>query len=755
VTLSAAPGVTEASLSRLQRSLPSLFLMTDSFSTGGSERQFVALAREVDPSRFRVDVGCVQKRGELLAGFESAIEFPLGGNLYGPSSWRMRLRLARHLRRNRISVAHAFDFYTNVALLPVARLARVPVVIGSHRQLGDLLGSAKFNAQLLAFQFCDRIVCNSRAAVRILIDNGIPERKLDVIRNGLPEEAFAPAEPALPKLPGVLRVGMIARMNTPAKNHALFIEAAARIASRFPNVEFVLVGDGAVRADLERQVEQLGLDNRVIFLGDRRDIPEVLAALDLSVLPSRSESLSNSILESMAAGVPVIASEVGGNPELLGERRGMLIKPGDCNVLARAIESALLDPGWRQQTSDRARKFASENLRLADASRRYEELYDELLAEKNWHPTQSCTSKLGRCTRVVIVAASPRYVGGQSVQAELLERSWRDDPEVEASFVAIDPSFPRWLQWVNSFPGIRTLFRLPIYLSDLWRAFENADIAHVFSASYWSFLVAPVPAWIAARARGAKVLIHYHSGEARDHLRRSGLARYVLSRVDKVVVPSNFLVDVFREFGIDAESAANMIDLSEFRFRKREPLRPHLVCTRGFHPYYCVDVVVRAFAEVQKQYPQAQLDLLGAGPTEGEIRKLVSELRLANVRFAGVVSREKIGDYYDQADIFINASRLDNMPVSVLEAYAAGLPVVSTAPEGICYVVENGRTGLLSEVGNPSALAANVVRLLDDPQLASNLTVNALQKCKQYEWRVLRQKWLAVYESLVGVAESH
>jgi len=433
----------------------------------------------------------------------------------------------------------------------------------------------------------------------------------------------------------------------------------------------------------------------------------------------------------------------------------MLIRPGDVNALARAIESALQVPGWRQQTGDRARKFVSDHFRLAVISRRYEELYEELLDEKNWRPTKSDTGKVRRRTRVVIVAASPRYVGGQSVQAELLERSWRDDQEVEASFVAIDPSFPGWLQWVEAFPGIRTLFRLPLYFQNLWRAFESADVAHIFSASYWSFLVAPVPAWLVARSRGAKVLIHYHSGEAHDHLRRSRMARLVLSRVDKIVVPSKFLVDVFREFGLPAEVVPNGVDLSQFRFRPRRQVPPHLICTRGFHPYYCVDVVVRAFAEVQKQYPQAELDLLGAGKTEGGIRDLVGELKLAKVRFAGVVSREKIADHYDRADIFINASRLDNMPVSILEAYAGGLPVVSTAPEGMCYVVDDGRTGLLSEVGNPRALAANVLRLLSDGGLASNLASNALEKCKQYEWRLVRQQWLAVYESLVDVADSH
>jgi len=754
VSATLASEASKSSPFKPHRSSPTLFLMTDSFSTGGSERQFAALASTLSQSRFAVRVGCIQKQGDFINGFEGAVEFPLGGNLYGPTSWRMRVGLARHLRRNHVDVAHAFDFYTNVALLPVARLVQVPAVIGSHRQLGDLLGSAKFNAQIFAFQFCDRIVCNSRPAARILGDHGISEKKLVVIGNGLPEEAFTSTEPALPRAKGLMRVGMIARMNIAAKNHALFLEAAARIAARLPHVEFVLAGDGALRSDLERQVSQLRLQHRVLFLGNRRDIPEVLASLDLAVLPSASESLSNAILESMAAGVPVIASDVGGNPELLSDGRGTLVKVGDSEALARAIESALLNPRWRRETGDRARKFASEHFRLVDVTRQYEELYEELLEEKNWQPRQIVSGTAGSRTGVAIVAASLRYVGGQSVQAELLQRCWSGDPEVEAKFVAIDPPFPGWVRWVEKIPGVRTLFRLPLYLRNLWRAFERVDIAHIFSASYSSFVIASVPAWLVARARGAKVLIHYHSGEAQDHLHKSLAARFVLNCVDRIVVPSKFLVDVFSVFGLGAVAIPNVIDLSQFRFRARESLRPHLICTRGFHPYYCVDIVLRAFAEVQKQYPEARLDLLGTGPAEGVLRDLSRELTLDNVCFEGVISREKIADYYDRADVFINASRLDNMPVSILEAYAAGLPVVSTAPEGMSYVVDDGKTGLLSPVGDSRALAESVLRLLNDPQLASSLATDALQKCSQYEWRVVRQQWLGVYETLLSV-ESH
>ena len=350
--------------------------------------------------------------------------------------------------------------------------------------------------------------------------------------------------------------------------------------------------------------------------------------------------------------------------------------------------------------------------------------------------------------KVSIVAASLRYVGGQSVQADLLVRHWHNDPAADVEFIPIDPELPSFLHWVERVPFLRTLVRQPFYLVSLWRAVGRTEIAHIFSASYWSFLIAPAPALWIARLRGKKAIIHYHSGEARDHLRRFASARAILPKADRLVVPSEYLVDVFREFGITAQAVANIVDVGQFSFRERRPVRPHLICTRGFHPYYRVDDVVRAFARVKEQFPDACLDLLGHGPSEKEIRGLVRSLSLSGVHFFGAIPRDQIGHYYDQADIFVNASWVDNMPVSIMEAFASGTPVVSTAAESIPYLVEHERTGLLSEVRNPRALAENIIRLLRDPELYASLAVAAYEKSKAFCWPAVRQQWLDIYHSI-------
>jgi glycosyltransferase involved in cell wall biosynthesis len=363
--------------------------MIDSLQTGGSERQFVALKRSIDQKRFRVSLGCIQAKGAFLEDL-NVTPFPLGGSLYGLRSWKTRVNLGRHLRRHEIAIAHAFDFYTNLTLVPAARLARVPVVIGSQRQLGDLLTPMQSRAQTFMFRRCDAVVCNSGAAAKRLINDGVAEDKITVIWNGLPVEAFTPTVPALPRRLGLRRVGMIARMNSRAKNHSLFLRAIARMCD-ITQVEFVVVGDGPLRPELEREAVDLGLAGRVSFLGDRRDIPAILASLDLTVLSSDSESLSNAVIESMAAGVPVIATNVGANAELLTKDRGIVVPVGDENALALAMEHLLKQGNLRVQIGEAGRSFALDNFTVEQMRRRYEDLYTKLLDRKT---DPACSQKL-------------------------------------------------------------------------------------------------------------------------------------------------------------------------------------------------------------------------------------------------------------------------------------------------------------------------------------------------------------------------
>ncbi len=373
----------ETTRSKQSSELPRVFLMTNTLETGGSERQFVTLANSLDCNVYSIHLGCLRRIGPFLEQVPAIAEFSPGGNLFKWQSQRARLRLARHLRRLGVAVAHAFDFYSNLMLIPAAQLAGVPVVIGSHRQIGDLLTSRQFWAQRMVLRLATRVVCNSRAAADSLRAAGVPEMQLRVIPNGIQDENFAVR--ASTKEPGVITVGMISRMNDRIKQHDLFLRVAAKLAARFPQLVFVLVGDGPLRPEFERLAENLQLAGRVKFLGDRRDISAVLANLDISVLPSASESLSNVILESMAAGLPVVASRAGGNPELIEEGvTGFLCEIGNELEFAGALERLIADRELRLRLGARARHHAAQTYSITNVRKLYQDLYHAELSAKGW-----------------------------------------------------------------------------------------------------------------------------------------------------------------------------------------------------------------------------------------------------------------------------------------------------------------------------------------------------------------------------------
>jgi L-malate glycosyltransferase len=366
---------------------PVLFLMANTFETGGGERQFVILAEGLKSTRFDLKLGCLRKRGAFADGLDGIAEFPPGGSLFKLQAQRARIHLARHLRSNRVSIAHSFDFYSNLMMIPSARLAGVPIVVGSQRQLGDLISPFRNKVQNAVFRWCDRVVCNSCAAASRLQQAGIGKNKLVVIPNALPAEAFATTDSLLERVSGGVRIVMIARMNDPAKRHDILLQAAAQLAAKHSNLEFVLVGDGPLRPSLEEVAAKLGLrsdgaKSRVRFLGERRDISAVLAGCDVSVLPSMSESLSNSIMESMAAGVPAVACRVGGNEELIRDgENGFLVSAGSAEEIADRIERLVREPELRKAFGAAAKKDAQRFTvdRIRDE---YEQFYGALLEEK-------------------------------------------------------------------------------------------------------------------------------------------------------------------------------------------------------------------------------------------------------------------------------------------------------------------------------------------------------------------------------------
>jgi glycosyltransferase involved in cell wall biosynthesis len=346
--------------------------------------------------------------------------------------------------------------------------------------------------------------------------------------------------------------------------------------------------------------------------------------------------------------------------------------------------------------------------------------------------------------KVALVAPSLDILGGQGVQARALLRHLGDDG-YDVNLVAINPPFPAGLRWLRRYAYLRTVANQVFYLRSLG-GLRRADVVHIFSASYWSFLLAPLPAIVAGRLHGKRVVLNYHSGEAGDHLTRWGvLVHPWLRMVDEIVVPSVYLRDVFARHGHRARVVRNVVDVSRFGYAERDPLLPRLVSTRNLELHYRVENTLEAFALLKAHYPTATLTVAGYGSQEARLKGLARSLGIDGIRFVGRVEPGDMPRLYGAGHIFVNSSVVDNQPLSVLEAFASGLPVVSTATGDLAAMVRDGETGLVVPPGDPVAMAKAVAALLADPERARGLVRRGRLEVEQYTWPRVRDQWARVY----------
>jgi L-malate glycosyltransferase len=360
-----------------------------------------------------------------------------------------------------------------------------------------------------------------------------------------------------------------------------------------------------------------------------------------------------------------------------------------------------------------------------------------------------------RPIRVVLVAPSLNILGGQAVAAQRLLERLRAVPGLEVGFLPHDPRTNALLRLLQRVKYVRTIATSIAYLTSLLRTLPKYDVVHVFSASYWSFVLAPTPAILIGKWLGKQVVVNYRSGEAEDHLQRwRRTAIPTLRRADAVVTPSEYLVDVFARFGVQARSIANFVDPEAVRFRRRAALRPVFLSNRNFQTLYNVPCVLRAFAAIQARIPDARLIVIGDGPERARVHETARDLTLRNVEFVGAVRPTDMGHWYDQADVYLNASDIDNMPNSIIEAFACGLPVVTSRAGGIPYVVEHERNGLLVDCGDHEGLAAAAMRMLHEPALAQRVIAEGLRDVEQqYTWEAVSDRWATLYRDLVRAPE--
>ena len=363
---------------------------------GGTENQFMTLSRSLDDRLFQLELACLRRMGPFVAeadrGGMPLHEYPID-SFRSARALAQQARFAGDVVRRRIDIVHAYNFYGNVFAIPPARLAAVPVVIASIRDRGPYLTPMQIRVQRHVCRLATRVLVNADAVKEWLLEHGYDARRIVVIRNGVDLERFAGAvdpgairhELGLP--PNAALVTVVSRLNQ-LKGLEQFLEAAALLAPRFPNAYFLVVGESRLgdqhyKPSLTQLATRLGLTGRVFFTGFRSDVPAVLASATVSVMPSLNEALSNVLLESMAAGVPTVATRVGGTPEAMVDgATGLLVPAADVAAMAAAIARLLTDPALAAALGRAARRTIEERFsadRMAEATT---QLYVDLLAEK-------------------------------------------------------------------------------------------------------------------------------------------------------------------------------------------------------------------------------------------------------------------------------------------------------------------------------------------------------------------------------------
>ncbi|MEW2085270.1 glycosyltransferase [Streptomyces sp. NPDC005283] len=391
-----ARAVPDAGNAAADTKLSRVCLMIGQLGLGGAEKQIVMLARGLADRGIETSLLLLSERGPRMAELSGSGVKVLGLGCRGIARpWvdlrgavegtvadvKAYARLVAHLRRTRPQVLHAYLFHCYIAAAPAARIARVPVCVAGRRSLGTFKEGRRgmLAVERVATGMTDFVVANAHAVAEdARRQEGLSQDRIGVIHNGMEERDFRTVAPAevTSDLPVLLCVANLRKY----KGHQYLLDAVGRMRQRGQLCTLVLIGEGPERIPLQQQADRLGIDVR--FLSHRTDVPAFLARADVVVLPSLEEGLSNAVMEAMAVGRPVVATAVGGTPELLRDR-GVLVPPADTEALAQGLHWMLTDGAAAARLGNAARQWALEHLSADTMVERHIGLYRELLERRS------------------------------------------------------------------------------------------------------------------------------------------------------------------------------------------------------------------------------------------------------------------------------------------------------------------------------------------------------------------------------------
>lgn len=306
--------------------------------------------------------------------------------------------------------------------------------------------------------------------------------------------------------------------------------------------------------------------------------------------------------------------------------------------------------------------------------------------------------------------------------------------------------------WIGKIKGIRAFFRLLPYFFKIWKLAGQVDVIHLMANSGWSWQLFSAPVIWVGWLRKTAVIVNYRGGEAEQYFRES--IRWIaptMNKASQIVVPSRYLENIFHKQGFKVTVIPNIVNLERFKPKIKKVGSTdrdfRLIVTRNLESIYGLPTAIKATALATKEIPKLKLLIAGSGPQKDELLALVEELGLQEkVSFVGRLGPGEIESFYSDADIMLNPTTVDNMPNSVLEALASGLPIITTDVGGIPYIVEHEKTALMVSVSDDQEMARQIVRLYKDEVVRQNLIDNGLKEVAQYGWPEVKQRWMSTYQ---------
>jgi len=330
--------------------------------------------------------------------------------------------------------------------------------------------------------------------------------------------------------------------------------------------------------------------------------------------------------------------------------------------------------------------------------------------------------------KILLICNYKPGVGGISGQVELLQKHLHKEGHTADIFSTKGSAFWRM--------GL---------LSRLRKEAKPYNVLHIHCCSGWGFLPAVVGVTVAQRLKKQCALTYHGGGGEHFFDKHPKLVHHFLTRTNANIVLSGFLAGVFEKHSIPAVTIPNILDLNDNLFRQRDALNPKYICTRAHEPLYNIPCILKAFQIVQSARPDATLTLVGDGSEHENLVQMSEELGLQNVTFTGRVDNKDIFSYLDKADILLSSPRVDNMPVSLLEAMNAGLLVISSNVGGVPYMIKNGSTGLLFESNSHTELSNKMLWALDNQNIAITIIRQAHRKVDEYRWENIKDSLYQIY----------